>query len=482
MPAPFHLRKVNVAKNPCFPEAGKDCAFSNGYTTFRPMKTYAYLPIAIALLALPVLTPAASDCCDVPSFIPEPPELFAVSKTKGSITLPASADAVTLDWPIASFVLNSPFGPRQLGSAGARYDWHRGTDLKVPIGTPVVAPADAFVVFSGVHPGFADPVIQLRHNSEAPFLYTLYLHMSVTSAVAGETIAAGTEIGLSGQGTASYPHLHWEVRRGCLNQRCCENVYSYMTVGSAPPPGPPVVAAAGDSPNFGRMLLLEFSFPEDEIDFNGVEIEWGATTVSANLNLLNQLTGTLPAARLDDPLFFAEKEGLDFVFFPKRFNESFDSADYQFLAWNLGPATSGNAKVLDALGNEAAAAISIDLPPISVVPSAQNILLVPGGEFTISYEVTNNDTVSRTLDFERVSAQSLTLSLSSESTTLAPSASTTITVGGTVPASFPEDIGDVVLLITTVQGGAWTPLLSTTGIDTSNAATAESWAILGDGG
>lgn len=446
------------------------------------MKTYAHLPCLLAFAALPALAPGSSDCCDVPSFIPEPPELFASSMAKGSITLPESADAVTLDWPITTFVLNSPFGPRQLGSAGARYDWHRGTDLKVPIGTSVVAPADAFVVFSGVHPGFADPVIQLRHNSEEPFLYTLYLHMSVTSAVAGETIAAGTEIGLSGQGTASYPHLHWEVRKGCLIQRCCENVYTYMNVGAALPPAAPVVAAAGDSATFGRMLLLEFSFPEDEIDFNGVEIEWGATMVSADLNLLNQLTGTLPAARLDDPLFFAEEEGRDFVFFPKRFNESFDSADYQFLAWNLGPATSGTATVLDALGGGVGGAISIDLPPVSVVPAAQNILLQPGGDFSIDYEVTNNDAVSRTLEFSPVSAQSLTLDLSADEATLNPGASTTINVSGTVPASFPEDTGDVILLITTVQGGAWTPLLSTTGIDTSNTATAESWAILGDGG
>lgn len=437
------------------------------------------VPSIIALIGLASIAKAepGSSCCDIPSFIPEPEPLF---QTKGTITLPSNADDVNLNWPIASFVLNSPFGPRQLGSAGARYDWHRGTDLKVPTGTSVVAPANAVVVYSGVHPSFADPVIQLRHNDTAPFLYTLYLHMSVTSAVAGETIAAGTEIGKSGQGTASYPHLHWEVRRGCLRQECCEHVYGYMDGIGLTTPSAPTIAAAGDSAAFGRMILLGFTFPEDEIDFQGVDVSWGASNVTADLDDLNALSPLNMGALLDDPLYFAEDHGRNFVFFPKRFNESFDSADYQFLAWDLDSATSGTAKVLDAGGRESSAALSIDPPPITVTASQENILLEPASDVSIVYTVTNNDTVPRMLEFSAISGQSLDIDLSTASANLAPGASTEVTLETTLDPSFPEDVGDVILLITTVQGTTFTPLLTTSAVETSNTAMVEAWGILGE--
>lgn len=393
----------------------------------------------------------------------------APAQQRGTVVLPANADDVVLDWPIAGTPnLNSQFGPRQLGSAGARYDFHRGTDLRMPIGTDILAPADAIVVFSGNHPGFQDPVIQLRHNTVQPYLYTLYLHMSGTSTVAaGQTVARGTKIGESGQGSASYPHLHWEVRLGCLNQVCCHNVYGWLDYPSTPP-SPPVLSAAGDSPALGRMALVFWSFPKDELDFEEIEVVWGDQVRRANLDEMNALTPTGNASALDDPLFFFEQHGAQFAVLPKRFNDTFPSMDYEFLAWGFAQSEpSGMATVKDSSGLTASAPLDPSFPPISVLVSQELSVLEPGAPFSFTHTVTNTDTVPRTMSFSAISAQSLTLTVSPTGATALAGASFDVTVSGTLSSAFPEGIGDIILLKTTVSGGSWTPYLSGTLIDTS---------------
>ncbi len=109
-------------------------------------------------------------------------------------------------WPVDAR-LTSGFGLRFMG---ARPDLHRGVDLNVPTGTPVVAMAGGTVRFAGVQRGFGN-VVWLDHVAG---LSSAYAHLSRIDVRQGQRISAGTVLGLSGaSGNASAPHLHFEVWR-----------------------------------------------------------------------------------------------------------------------------------------------------------------------------------------------------------------------------------------------------------------------------
>ena len=203
--------------------------------------------------------------------------------------LPANGDSITLDFPIQTTITqNSQFGPRQLGASNRRYDWHRGMDFSLPIGTTLYAPADAVVVHAGPHPNFSDTIIQLRHNSSPPYFYTLYLHLDSVLVMEDDIVDAGDPIAMSGQGSASYPHLHWEVRKGCLNQDCCESTFSHQAYTNSGPPSPPQLEAAGDLGSLGRLVMFSTSVPNDEVDLIEFRLNWGSNTLVANLKRTQQ--------------------------------------------------------------------------------------------------------------------------------------------------------------------------------------------------
>lgn len=109
-------------------------------------------------------------------------------------------------WPVDA-PLTSPYGLRFLG---LRPDIHRGVDLAVPVGTPVIAVKRGMVEFAGQMRGYGN-VIVLKHGEN---LRTTYAHLSEISVSAGARVEHGQVIGLSGQsGNASGPHLHFEVIR-----------------------------------------------------------------------------------------------------------------------------------------------------------------------------------------------------------------------------------------------------------------------------
>ncbi len=108
-------------------------------------------------------------------------------------------------WPVTHERLrvSSPFGYRN-----GRL--HKGIDLAVPVGTPAHATADGRVRFSGRQRGYGEMVI-IDH---AGGFTTVYAHLRKRLVNAGDAVARGQTIGLTGRsGNATGPHLHYEIRR-----------------------------------------------------------------------------------------------------------------------------------------------------------------------------------------------------------------------------------------------------------------------------
>lgn len=95
---------------------------------------------------------------------------------------------------------------------------HAGVDLAAATGTPIIASRGGTVTFVGWMSGYGYTVIVFHGNSTA----TLYAHMSAFSVQQGQYIAQGGRLGSVGMtGTATGPHLHFEVRIGGVPQNPC---------------------------------------------------------------------------------------------------------------------------------------------------------------------------------------------------------------------------------------------------------------------
>jgi murein DD-endopeptidase MepM/ murein hydrolase activator NlpD len=100
---------------------------------------------------------------------------------------------------------------------------HNGIDLLAPTGTPIHAADDGTVALLqsiGESGGYGN-FLCLQHR---PHLATCYAHMSAVAAAMriGAKVKRGEVVGLVGQtGSASAPHLHFEVRRGPAACQTC---------------------------------------------------------------------------------------------------------------------------------------------------------------------------------------------------------------------------------------------------------------------
>ena len=90
-------------------------------------------------------------------------------------------------------------------------EYHRGTDMKAQRNTPVYAPADGMVEWSGRHTasGYGRLVI-LAHSYG---FKTYYGHLKKTVVKSGKFVKKGALIAYTGNsGRSDGPHLHYEVR------------------------------------------------------------------------------------------------------------------------------------------------------------------------------------------------------------------------------------------------------------------------------
>ncbi|AZM94978.1 peptidoglycan DD-metalloendopeptidase family protein [Vreelandella venusta] len=107
-----------------------------------------------------------------------------------------------------NYRLSSNFNPRRKHPVTGRISPHNGTDFAMPIGTPVIAPANGRVEKVGNHHA-AGRYIVVRHDNG---YQTRYLHLSRPLVSEGARIEMGERIALSGNtGRSTGPHLHYEV-------------------------------------------------------------------------------------------------------------------------------------------------------------------------------------------------------------------------------------------------------------------------------
>jgi len=85
---------------------------------------------------------------------------------------------------------------------------HFGIDVASPVGTPICAPADGVVIFTGAKEGFGN-FIMIAHGYG---IVSRYGHNAQNLVQPGQSIKRGEQIatvGMSGRTTG--PHLHYEV-------------------------------------------------------------------------------------------------------------------------------------------------------------------------------------------------------------------------------------------------------------------------------
>ncbi|OQX63746.1 MAG: hypothetical protein B5M56_01880 [Desulfococcus sp. 4484_241] len=111
--------------------------------------------------------------------------------------------------PIDGGWITSRFDYRISPFTGLR-EFHHGLDIAARIGTPVMAPADGTVIFSGKKGTLGNSIIIDHGNG----IITRYGHLSKCMVKRGQTVKRGDLIGKVGNtGLSTGPHLHYEVRK-----------------------------------------------------------------------------------------------------------------------------------------------------------------------------------------------------------------------------------------------------------------------------
>ncbi len=112
--------------------------------------------------------------------------------------------------PVEYKGITSKFGYRQHPTL-KRKEFHRGSDMRARMNTPVYATADGIVEWAGYHKksGFGNLVI-LQHN----YGFRAYFgHLKKVVIKSGKFVKKGELIAYTGNsGMSSGPHLHYEIR------------------------------------------------------------------------------------------------------------------------------------------------------------------------------------------------------------------------------------------------------------------------------
>jgi len=163
---------------------------------------------------------------------------------------PAPAPAASAA-PASSYIMplegrvTSGLGARRAPLRGASTD-HGGIDIAVPIGTPVVAPADGVVEFAGPR-GRGGNTVLIRH---ADGRVTGYAHLDSINVKAGDRVTQGTAFAASGNtGNSTGPHLHFSARDAQGRRIDPRSIVGQPAQNATPDPSAPAVEMAdADTP------------------------------------------------------------------------------------------------------------------------------------------------------------------------------------------------------------------------------------------
>lgn len=112
-------------------------------------------------------------------------------------------------WPVPSSTrITSPYGARSNPFTGG-YDFHMGTDIAAPMGTPTISSRPGKIIIQVFHPSYGNYVV-VDHGDG---ISTVYAHLSGFACAPGAIVEAGQVIGFIGStGSSTGAHLHFEVR------------------------------------------------------------------------------------------------------------------------------------------------------------------------------------------------------------------------------------------------------------------------------
>ncbi|SME90741.1 M23 family metallopeptidase [Pseudobacteriovorax antillogorgiicola] len=103
--------------------------------------------------------------------------------------------------------ITSGFGPRISPFTGQK-TMHKGIDVAAPMGTPIYAPADGVVIFSGAKAGFGN-FIMIAHGYG---VVSRFGHNAQNMVQPGQKVKRGDQIATVGMtGRSTGPHLHYEI-------------------------------------------------------------------------------------------------------------------------------------------------------------------------------------------------------------------------------------------------------------------------------
>jgi murein DD-endopeptidase MepM/ murein hydrolase activator NlpD len=113
-------------------------------------------------------------------------------------------------WP-ATGRISTLFGSQRIYRNGEAGSYHSGTDIAVPQGTPVLAPADGVVILASDHPFLLEGnLLMIDHGMG---LNSALMHLSRIVVATGQAVRRGQIVAYSGAtGRVTGAHLHWSLR------------------------------------------------------------------------------------------------------------------------------------------------------------------------------------------------------------------------------------------------------------------------------
>jgi Peptidase family M23 len=185
-------------------------------------------------------------------------------------------------WPLSKSStpdeMNTSFGPR---IDADRWDFHDGIDLPAPIGTSVFAMRAGQIFRAG--PGEPDKNVKGFHSrhvlietedASGDKIYLVYLHLdSIAPGITvGANVSQGQLIGTVGEDDASYPHLHFEFRKGSSAEKASVHPLNYLRCAATPSFTSPVLDRCNRSDSSIAVRLTFEAESKLQGDLLGVEV------------------------------------------------------------------------------------------------------------------------------------------------------------------------------------------------------------------